>query len=90
MKMLFFSSEPAEIEEVRKSCIDAGIACEVHGQAPAEGPVCKNGDTELWIQNDLDSYRAWLLCVKLGVGFARRSFGPGTERNGREHENDEG
>ena len=84
MKMLFFSSERGEIEEVRKGFMDAGIPCEIHeNQNGEEASPPKSPDTEIWIQNDGDSYRALLLCVKLGVGFARRALSSeGEESNG--------
>ncbi len=69
MKMLFFSSDNAEVEQVSREFTQAGIACEIrdgsnHQSRPAEA--------ELWIHNDRDCHRALLLCVQLGIGFARR------------------
>jgi hypothetical protein len=72
MKMLFFSSERAEIELVHKDLIEAGISCEVRNATVTEGICPQATDAEVWIQNDRDSHRAWMLCVELGVGFARR------------------
>lgn len=69
MKMLFFSSDCAEVEQVSRQFTDAGIPCEVH---PQKRTSARNRDTELWIQNDRDCHRALLLCVQLGIGFARR------------------
>ena len=72
MKMLFFSSDGLEVEQVSREFTHAGIACEVrHGRG-------KNGavpDVELWIRNDADCHRGFLLCVRLGIGFARRPAG---------------
>ena len=69
MKMLFFSADGTEVEQVSREFTHAGIPCEVrHGRR-------KNGsvpDVELWIRNDADCHRAFLLCVRLGIGFARR------------------
>jgi hypothetical protein len=79
MKMLFFSSQRAEVEQVRKEFIEAGIPCEVHvspdGQeGEAEEPKAEaSSDTELWIQNDGDSHKALMLCVERGVGFGKRA-----------------
>jgi hypothetical protein len=73
MKMLFFSSEREELEEVRKKIIEAGIPCEVHEGDTTDGVLPHPCDAELWIQNDGDAYRALMLCVELGVGFARRA-----------------
>jgi len=80
--MLFFSSEKAEIEQVRKEFVDAGIACEIHENDAADASAPNPSDTELWIKNDGDSYRALLLCVKLGVGFAQRTLKTGYSRIG--------
>ena len=73
MKMMFFSSERAEVELVRKGFVAAGIACEVRDQAPPAGVASDTSDTELWIQHDGDAYRASMICVEMGVGFAKRA-----------------
>jgi hypothetical protein len=73
MKMVFFSSEVSEVELVNREFIQAGIRCEIrhspNGEAAVPYPAC----AEVWIQNDEDFHRALLLCVQLGIGFARRS-----------------
>ncbi len=69
MKMLFFSADNSEVEQVSHEFSQAGIPCEVR---KARG---RNGfarDTELWIRNDRDCHRAFMLCVQLCIGFARR------------------
>jgi hypothetical protein len=72
MKLLYYSSDNSEVAQVGKEFSEAGIACEVR---PGEGlkllhqPAC----AELWIRHDRDCHRALMLCVQLGVGFARRS-----------------
>ncbi len=69
MKMLFFSSDRQEVETVSQEFVHAGIACEVRkGCAPAGRPA----ERELWIRNDGDCHRAFLLCVEHGIGFAKR------------------
>jgi hypothetical protein len=72
MKMLFFSPDDSEIEEMSRQFAHAGIPCEVHASVAGESPAPNPPDRELWIQNDQDSHRALLLCVQLGIGFARR------------------
>jgi len=70
MKMLFFSSDNAEVQEVGHEFTQAGIPCEVR-----KGPA-HNGhavEAELWIQNDRDCHRAFMLCVERGIGFAKRN-----------------
>ena len=73
MKMLFFSSERAEVELVRTGLFEAGVACEVRENGIGDGLQPNASDAELWIQNDEDSHRALMLCVELGVGFAKRA-----------------
>ncbi len=70
MKMLFFSSDSSEVQHVRDEFTQAGIRCEVRTQKRANS---KPRDTELWIHNDRDCHRAFMLCVQLGIGFARRN-----------------
>jgi hypothetical protein len=77
MKMLFFSSERSEVEQVRKECVEAGIPCEVRDPAAAAGSSPNSSDTELWIRNDTDSHRARMLCVHLRVGFGKRRLAKG-------------
>ena len=80
MKMLFFSSERAEVESVRNELLAAGVACEIRETVATTSPI--SGDTELWIQDDADAHRAAMLCVQRGVGFARRAAtsSPGLDR----------
>ncbi len=69
MKMLFFSADNAEVEEVSREFTHAGIPCEVRNN-PCR--LAKPPEAELWIRNDRDCHRAFLLCVQLGMGFAKR------------------
>ncbi len=66
MRLLFFSSDPSELQLASRELTQAGMACEVRngGKRGEEG--------ELWIVNDQDAYRAVSLCALLGVGFSRR------------------
>ncbi len=75
MKMLFFSSDWTEIELVRKAFLDADIPCEVRVHGPTEGMPPSAIDAQLWIQNDHDCYKALMLCVQLGIGFAKPAIG---------------
>ena len=69
MKMLFYSNDPSEVEQVGREFTQAGIACEVrHGRFRNESAP----DIELWIRDDGDCHRAFMLCVQQGIGFARR------------------
>jgi Putative prokaryotic signal transducing protein len=71
MKMLFFSSDDTEVQQLSQEFTNAGIPCEVHNafrQPSASG----SNETELWIRNDQDCHRALMLCVQRNMGFARR------------------
>jgi hypothetical protein len=72
MKLLFYSSDDREVVNVQEEFNQAGIPCEVRHPESLKilhEPPC----SELWIRNDRDCHRALMLCVQLGVGFARRS-----------------
>ena len=68
MKMLFFSADNAEVEEVSREFEHASIPCEVRNTRFE----CCTPESELWIRDDRDCHRAFMLCVQLGVGFAKR------------------
>src|SRR5882762_8135897 len=74
MKLLFFSPDDSEVLQLGKELVQAGIPCEVRcGGSGASGYSNGHGpEAELWIRNDKDSHRAFLLCVQLGAGFAKR------------------
>jgi hypothetical protein len=74
MKMLFYSSDGTEVELVGKEFTQAGIPCEVRNgeTALARNPPPRSPEAELWLQDDRDSHRAWMLCVQLGIGFSKR------------------
>ncbi len=74
MKMLFYSSDHAEVERVSREFALAGITCEVRHFPSRRGKPIP--DAELWIRNDGDCHRAFMLCVRLGIGFARRPGAP--------------
>lgn len=69
MKMLFFSADDSEVQQVSREFLQAGIPCEVRHSLVRKGTA---PETELWIRNDRDCHRAFLLCVQRGMGFARR------------------
>ena len=76
MKMLFFSSDWTEVELVRKEFVDAEIPCEVRIDGPARNLPVNAIDAQLWIRNEQDAYRAVLLCVERGIGFAKPAPSP--------------
>jgi len=74
MKLLYFSADGSEVEQVSREFVEAGIPCEVrNGKNGHAQPAATASCSELWIQNDDDCHRALMLCVQLGVGFAKRA-----------------
>lgn len=73
MKMLFYSSDNSEVDRVNEELQRAGIPCEVRKGHALNGKSARPAQAELWIRNDRDCHRAFLLCVQLGVGFAKRA-----------------
>ncbi len=70
--MVFFSSDRADVQRLGKELEGAGIPCEVRKELMVEGAPLHLREAELWVQNDGDSHRAFLLCVQRNAGFARR------------------
>ena len=71
--MLFYSSDDSEVERVAKEFDAAGIPCEVRKGPSPKGKANPAAHAELWIRNDRDCHRAFMLCVHLGAGFAKRA-----------------
>ena len=69
MKMLFFSADRAEVEQVSREFAQAGIPNEVRSSSAKRNA---SPEVELWIKNDRDCHRAFTLCVRLNIGFAKR------------------
>ena len=69
MKLLFFSPVDSEVVEVEQEFLHAGIPCEVRHAHRRKNDY---GEAEVWIRNDRDSHRALMVCVQMGVGFAKR------------------
>ena len=65
MRIVYFSRDRLEVERMKQEFVAAAIPCEVR-----EGAVIK--EAELWIKKDSDLHRAFMLCVQLSVGFAKR------------------
>lgn len=72
MKMLFFSSDETEVKTASQQFTTAGIPCEVRNTPVTRTEPPDRASAELWIRNDKDCHRALMLCVQLGIGFARR------------------
>jgi hypothetical protein len=76
MKLVFFSSDRVEVEHVGQALADAGIHCKIRPGGEARASVNQE-DAELWVLNDHDCSRAFLLCVESGVGFGKPKVPPG-------------
>jgi hypothetical protein len=58
MKMLFSSSDGAEIRQVKKKLFEAGIRCEVRHNPVAQGVFGVASCPELWVNNEGDILKA--------------------------------
>ncbi len=65
MRMLFSSSDIAEIGRVGHEFAEAGIPCGVRYDPPREGTCPAPAHAELWVQSENDFYRAVLLYLRL-------------------------
>lgn len=74
MKMLFFSADQNEVQQVGESFKEAGIPCEIRQTPCPRKAKFHSPEAELWIKDDRDCHRALMLCVQLGIGFARRPY----------------
>jgi hypothetical protein len=73
MKMLFFSADRTEVDQVSREFAQAGIPNEVRVGSGKRGA---SPEVELWIRNEQDCHRAFTLCVRLSIGFAKRPAEP--------------
>lgn len=71
--MLFYSSDSSEVDRVSQELVNAGIPCEIRKGPALNGKSSASPQAELWIRNDRDCHRAFLVCVHHGVGFAKRA-----------------
>lgn len=67
MKTVFFSNDKTEVEHVGKKLIDLSIPCEIRA-----GLAGSTAAVELCVQRDEDLPRAFMECVRSGIGFAKR------------------
>jgi hypothetical protein len=72
MKLVFFSADATEVDQASREFVSAGIPCEVRHLNGETNEEADPGCTELWVKNDQDGHRAFMLCVQLRIGFARR------------------
>ena len=72
MKMVFFSRDRLEVQRVSQELVDAKIPCEIREGLVARDDLPNLSATQLWIQEDGDLHRAFMLCVEHKIGFAKR------------------
>ena len=68
--MVFFSSDRLEVERVSLTLAAAGIPCLVREGIQVD--VSHLPEAEVWIKRDKDLSRAFLICMKENIGFAKR------------------
>jgi len=73
MRMFFFSVDGSEVQQVGRELVHEGIPCEIRSGLAVSPTAC---ETELWVQNDNDCHRAFMICVQRGIGFAKRAIEP--------------
>ena len=73
MKLLFFSADQSEIECVSNALTQAKVACETRETGRGKALLTNFGESELWIKHDKDAYKALMVCVEQGIGFAKRT-----------------
>ena len=76
MKLVFFSSDRIEVESLHKELAAAGIPCEIHDGVTLAEALALQPEAELWIQNNTDSHRAFMVCAEHAVGFSKRAGNP--------------
>ena len=72
MKIVFFSRDRLEVQRVSQELVDAKIPCEIREGLVARDDLPNLSATQLWIQEDGDLHRAFMLCVEHKIGFAKR------------------
>jgi hypothetical protein len=72
MKMVFYSRDRLEIQRVNQELVAASIPCEVRDGLVARDDLQNLPAPQLWIQEDGDLHRAFMLCVEHKIGFAKR------------------
>jgi hypothetical protein len=72
VKIVFFSSDRLEVERVSMVLAASGIACEVREGVVLENDISHPPEAEVWIKRDTELSRAFMICVKENIGFAKR------------------
>ena len=72
MEMVFYSRDRLEVQRVSQELVAASIPCEVREGIVARDDLPNLPAPQLWIQEDGDLHRAFMLCVEHKIGFAKR------------------
>ena len=72
MKMVFYSRDRLEVQRVSQELVAASIPCEVREGLVARDDLPNLSAPQLWIQEDGDLHRAFMVCVERSIGFAKR------------------
>jgi hypothetical protein len=70
MKMIFYSRDRSDVRRVSQELIAASIPCEVREELTDDLP--KLSAPQVWIHEDGDLHRAFMVCVERSIGFAKR------------------
>ena len=74
MKIVFFSRDRLEVQRVSQELVAASIQCEVREGLVTSDDLPNPPTPQLWIQEDGDLHRAFMLCVERKIGFAKREI----------------
>ena len=72
MTIVFFSKDRLEVQRVSQELVAASISCEVREGLVTSDDLPNLPTPQLWIQEDGDLHRAFMVCVEHKIGFARR------------------
>ena len=72
MKMVFYSRDRLEVQFVSQELVAASIPCEVREGLVVRDALPNLSAPQLWIQEDGDLHRAFMVCVERSIGFAKR------------------
>ena len=74
MKMVFYSRDRLEVQRVSQELVAASIPCEVREGLADSDELPNLPAPQLWIQEDRDLHRAFMVCVEHKIGFAKREI----------------
>ena len=81
MEMVFYSRDRLEVQRVSQELVAASIPCEIREGLVARDDLPNLSAPQLWIQEDGDLHRAFMLCVEHKIGFAKRETNMSEDSN---------